>query len=44
MEEVLKVVVMGRACQKYCKHQEPSAYRHQMYVKAPEQDLAACFT
>ena len=27
MDEVLKIVVMGRACQKYCKHQEPSANR-----------------
>ena len=27
MDEVLKVVVMGRACQKYRKHQEPSADR-----------------
>ena len=27
MDELLKVVVMGRACQKYSKHQEPSADR-----------------
>ena len=28
MEEVLKVVVLGPCLQKYCKHQEPSAYRY----------------
>ena len=28
MKEVLEIVVLGRACQKHGKHQEPSAYRH----------------
>ena len=28
MEELLKIVVLGRACKKYCKYQEPSADRH----------------
>ena len=27
MDEVLKIVVMGRACRNCCKHQEPSADR-----------------